>query len=129
MVCQDLVISSGTEFKLKNNEYIVIDYLPVGTNYVITEAEGSRHYYTQIEINGVKVDPGTRITKIAKGQITQANTTIQVEYDNSYYTFELPETGGSGTNLYTMAGISLLLMAGLMYRKKFRERRADTSRN
>lgn len=129
VVCQDLVISSGTEFKLKNNEYIVIDYLPVGTNYVITEAEGSRHYYTQIEINGVKVDPGTRITKIAKGQITQANTTIQVEYDNSYYTFELPETGGSGTNLYTMVGISLLLMAGLMYRKKFRERRADTSRN
>ena len=125
----DLIISSGTEFTLKHGEYIVINYLPVGTKYEIVEAEGDRHSYTQITIGGQKVEPGTRITKTATGYITQANTDIQVEYDNSYYTFELPETGGPGTNLYTMAGISLLLMAGLMYRKKFGERRAGSSRN
>ena len=37
--------------------------------------------------------------------------------------FELPETGGHGTILYTLAGIGLTLTGCLLYRKKFRERR------
>ena len=38
--------------------------------------------------------------------------------------FALPETGGTGTILYTMAGGMIVLFgAGFLYKKKFRERR------
>ena len=39
--------------------------------------------------------------------------------------YELPETGGMGSKLYTMAGAAFLTFgAGFLYKKKFRERRA-----
>lgn len=42
--------------------------------------------------------------------------------------YELPETGGSGFGLYTMAGAALTIFgAGFLYKKKFRERRARKS--
>ena len=41
-----------------------------------------------------------------------------------YSAYALPETGGSGKNLYTMAGaIALMAGAGFLYKKKFRERK------
>ena len=53
------------------------------------------------------------------------NGTGEIRYINIYSTYTLPETGGSGKNLYTIAGgIVLLLGAGFLYKKKFRERRA-----
>ena len=62
----------------------------------------------------------------ASGELTE--TTDSVTFINRT-TYELPESGGPGTNLYTMAGISLLLMAGLMYRKKFKEGGQKSSEN
>lgn len=44
---------------------------------------------------------------------------------NELLPFQLPETGGTGSNLYTMAGaIAAVLGAGFLYKRKFRERRA-----
>ena len=56
-------------------------------------------------------------------ETTQSQYTIK--YINEYILeFALPETGGSGTILYTMAGGMVLLFgAGFLYKKKFRERR------
>ena len=49
-------------------------------------------------------------------------------YVNKVIPYELPETGGSGTILYTMAGVAAILLgAGFMYRKKFREGRVGGS--
>ena len=39
----------------------------------------------------------------------------------------LPETGGPGTTLYTMAGMALLLMSGFMYNLRLRRRRCKAS--
>ena len=55
--------------------------------------------------------PGT--TTITEGNITSGGT--RVVYTNQQ-TYELPETGGTGTTIYTMAGLILVFMAlCLMY--------------
>ena len=46
------------------------------------------------------------------------NDTSQVTYTNKYSAFKLPETGGTGTILYTMAGgMALMFGAGFLYKK------------
>lgn len=98
----------------------------------VEEADESKKsdYYYFTDIEGDVEEPKEDITegKTAEGNIPSANQSA-VQYTNRVILYELPESGGSGTGLYTMAGISLLLTAGLMYRKKFRERSAGSSRN
>ena len=122
-------IANGEEFTLKDGEYISIQYLPKGTKYTIIESG--------VEITGV-VYKGTQITADDKGApptINEgnkevngnipSNNTSEVTYVNKYSVYELPETGGSGLGVYTMAGaIVILFGAGFLYKKKFRERRA-----
>ena len=93
-----------------------------------TSKKSDYYYFTDIE--GDVDDPKTNITedKTAEGSIPSAGQS-EVRFTNRIHIYELPESGGSGTNLYTMAGISLLLMAGLMYRKKFKEGGKYSSRN
>ena len=58
---------------------------------------------------------------VSKGEM------VEIEYNN-IEKFVLPETGGFGTTLYTMAGVAAILLgAGFMYRKKFREGRVGGS--
>lgn len=135
----DLIIWDGGDFTLKNGEYVIVKYLPKGTKYEITELNGAITVTTDSLGNEVKensrVEYFTDITgdgndkkgvladKVAMGDIEE-NTTKEIKYNNKFYTYNLPETGGSGTTLYTIAGVIVLLgSAGLVYRKKFRERR------
>lgn len=127
-------IANGEDFILKDGEYIRIQYLPAGTRYTIIESE--------TEITGV-IYKGTEITQItAKDKedgkepikkdnemeiegIVPSSDTSEVKYINKYSAYALPETGGSGLGVYTMAGaIVILFGAGFLYKKKFRERRA-----
>lgn len=125
-------IANGETFTLKDGEYISIRYLPSGTHYTIKEeTEGEE----SVEIQGIVYD-STQITVDqndaivglqAEGEI-RSKETSKVHYVNKYRTFELPKTGGEGTILYTMAGVvAILLGAGFMYRKKFREGRVGGS--
>ena len=76
-------------------------------------------YNPDITVEGKPGGSGGVIT----GTITK-DSTVRIKYNN-IEKFALPETGGSGTILYTMAGgIVLLFGAGFLYKKKFRERRA-----
>ena len=133
----DLIIWDGGTFTLKNGEYIIVKYLPQGTRYEITESNqaltitdntsevSKAEYFTDITIadneSGNKNDLSD--DKVAEGTISQGNQS-DVGFNNKFYVYELPKTGGSGTTPYTVAGVLCILSgAGLMYRKKFRERR------
>lgn len=127
-------IADGETFTLKNGQYIEIQYLPVEAKYTVTEIAANT------EIEGV-VYKDTDITaddrsgsiqqmknlsedlKIS-GKLPDKNDTSEVEYSNRYYAYALPHTGGSGAEVYAAAGVLILLLgAGFLYRKKFRERR------
>ena len=126
---KDVIVWDGADFTLKNGQYIEVSYLPIGTEFTITEKEGvdsDLYYYTEIEVDGVvqREPEETDSPKTATGVISTSESTVNVKYKNLLYVFELPETGGFGTNIYTMAGVLCLIFgAGFMYRKKFRGRR------
>lgn len=112
-------INSGGTFKLGHNDTIEVFNLPDDTKYTITE---TNH-------DGYKPELGNG----SSGQITK-NETVEgnidwklddkVDYINQTVEYELPETGGSGLMIYTIAGaLCILLGAGFMYTKKARERR------
>ncbi len=157
-VGSDLIVWDGGTFTLKNGEYIVIQFLPQGTRYTVTELNGATkykekkdesgntvydengepvlepdgdsdyYYFTGIVVDGEGQGENLTDDKTASGSIPEAGES-NVLYTNRVLIYELPESGGPGTNLYTMAGISLLLMAGLMYRKKFKEGGKSSSEN
>lgn len=115
----NILIRDGGVFTLSHNEYIVVEYLPVGASYTIEEVKKKDENYVII-INGGEAGSGTVDGSIEGQDITVENV---VNYVNDY-SYELPETGGSGSIKYTMAGVlAILLGAGFMYRKKVRERR------
>lgn len=132
---QNGVISNGTKFTLKHGQYILIQYLPKGTKYTVTEKNGVVYdgevkdgdyiYTTDITANGQEVgkDLGDTGDKTASGSIKEQQTE-EIKYVNKAHAYELPETGGSGIMIYTIAGaLCILLGAGFMYTKKARERR------
>ena len=138
VVENDVLIWNDAKFTLKADEYIIIDFLPNNSKYVIEEVgpvdiiekgpggvlewkeKGDNPYVPEIN-GGTPTGPG----KI-EGTITK-NKTVEITYNNVKI-YNLPETGGEGTVLYTMAGVvAILLGAGFMYRKKFREGRVGGS--
>ena len=131
----DVLIWNNSKFTLKAGEYILINYLPDGSKYTITEVgpvdvtdknpgedpewkeETNNPYIPDISGGGTSEGVG-----VVTGTITK-DSTVEIEYNN-IKRFALPETGGSGTILYTMAGgIVVVFGAGFLYKKKFRERR------
>lgn len=120
----NLVLHHGSYFKLKNGEYIIVKFLPEGTQYTITEKTGSVYcgeiayvYDTDVSVDGGNAESSNTITgDIIKG------TTSEVAYTNKFTIYKLPSTGGTGIYLYMFGGV--LLMAGAMlitYRNKRRE--------
>lgn len=130
-VQSDLIVHDGGTFTLKSGQYVVIKYLPDGTKYEIIETENP-DYDTEITITE---EDGTKQTvsgKVIKGVIKKGSgskiSVQKVGYDNLFHVYNLPKTGGFGTTLYTMAGVAAILLgAGFMYRKKFREGRVGGS--
>ena len=136
----DVLIWNNSRFTLEAGEYIQISFLPKGTRYTIKEIgpvklkptehgqgvdwdEKLDNPYTP-DISGDGNPNGTigEVTgTVSKGEM------VEIEYNN-IEKFVLPETGGFGTTLYTMAGVAAILLgAGFMYRKKFREGRVGGS--
>ncbi len=135
VVDNDILIWNNSKFTLKAGEYIVIKFLPDGSSYTINEIgpvkleqteleegtewklDGNNPYVPEIT-GGTTSSLGTVTGTVSKGSI------VEIEYNN-ILKFSLPETGGPGVGVYTMAGaIVILFGAGFLYKKKFRERRA-----
>ena len=91
-------------FELKENEHVIIDYLPHGASYTITE-------------NGVdgwtvrsKVDNKDDVYGVtAKGEIVQGEAYNVVVFTNTFRP-KLPDTGGKGILLYTCGGAALMAL-------------------
>ncbi len=143
VIAKDVLIWDDAKFTLKAGEYIVISYLPDGTNYTITEVGPVEVEQDANGLNGIAHDENGNPIWIVKpnnpykptidggsssspGVVTGTifkQERVGITYNN-HYKFALPETGGTGTILYTMAGGMVLLFgAGFLYKKKFRERR------
>ena len=134
VISNDILIWNNAKFTLKKGEYIVIKYLPEGSCYTISEVgpvkvkDRNPGEELEWEVSGnnpylPETSGGTNNgSGVVTGTITK-NNRVEIEYNN-VLKFALPETGGSGTILYTMAGGMVLLFgAGFLYKKKFRERR------
>ncbi|HIV42360.1 MAG TPA: fibro-slime domain-containing protein [Candidatus Mediterraneibacter guildfordensis] len=108
-----LLTGGKGSFKLKANEYVIIDYLQHGTKYTIKEtgAEG-------FEVSN-QIDSGTiNKSETVVGTIPQGKGSI-VLFTNTARP-KLPNTGGTGTTLFVFGGMFLmgLAYAGIVYRKR-----------
>ncbi len=122
---EPLVGGTG-RFSLKANEYAIIRFLQYGTKYTISETACPGYTVTTIVDNRVGEEAAVyedNKTWTANGEVESGN--------NSNITFinkvrpKLPETGGSGTLLYTTGGTALLA-AALLY--DIRRRKAQRSK-
>ncbi|MDD5907689.1 MAG: fibro-slime domain-containing protein [Clostridia bacterium] len=98
-------IKSGGTIALKANDTVTISGIPTGTFYRVTEAEESRA--------GYKVTADGNEGYIASGKI-ETGAIKPASFVNTPY-YELPSTGGGGTEWYTAGGLCLMAAAGLLY--------------
>lgn len=114
----DVIIYDGGTFQLKNGEYIIVKYLPVGARYYVTEVDPDPDVY----LTTVSTNNGAPIT----GRFT--NGTIQklsqetVRFVNQTF-YELPASGGLGPKSFYIMGTLLFFGAAIllivqMYRHK-----------
>ncbi len=108
-----LLTGGKGSFKLKANEYVIIDYLQHGTKYIIKEtgAEG-------FEVSN-QIDSGTiNKSETVVGTIAQGISNFVLFINTARP--KLPNTGGTGTTLFVFGGMFLmgLAYAGIVYRKR-----------
>ena len=100
-------------FKLKADEYVIIDYLQHGTHYTIkeTNVEGFTVSNTIDNGNPNQSAEVTGTTPVGKNSIVLFTNTARPK---------LPNTGGIGTTLFVFGGMFLmgLAYAGIVYRKR-----------
>ena len=95
-----------------------IDGLPIGASIAFAETDYGIPGYNwsgTVSVNGAEA------TNAVEGTVTVSTEIQTVDFENTYVAgVELPATGGSGTLLYTVSGLMLILLAGvlLMSRKR-----------
>lgn len=118
VVKQDVIIYDGGSFELKAGEYVIINYLPYGTQYAITETNVP-YYTVSYQVNGgtpTEGDTATgQIPTGGSGSVVYTNTAMPV----------LPSTGGSGTKPYAIGGLLLTTAALLLLYINKKRRKED----
>lgn len=113
---ETLLIEGGNmpyEFKLKDGQYMVVSYLPLGTKYTVTEVvAGSPGFRTSYGINGGALTEGL----VAAGDIPTTEG-AHVLFRN-FRPSALPQTGGIGTIGFYLGGAALLTAAGALGRRR-----------
>ena len=100
-----LIQGGKGSFKLKAKEYVIIDYLPYGTKYTITETGESNGYTVSNQVNGAAVDYDVT----AEGEIKEGHNG-NVVFTNTFRP-KLPDTGGSGVWALSIGGLTLMTFA------------------
>ncbi len=93
-----------------------IDGLPVNTKVFFEESGYNKDGYNW---NGTVTNQIEEEGKMKGGAVASSDdplpTTAQVDFENTYTAgVELPATGGSGTLIYTVAGMGLIVLAGML---------------
>ena len=100
-------------FKLKADEYVIIDYLQHGTHYTIKETNADGFTVSSTIDNGNPNQSAevTGTTPVGKNSIVLFTNTCRPK---------LPSTGGTGTVWYTFGGIALILFLPMyvLYRRR-----------
>ncbi len=137
VIGNDILIWNNAKFTLKAGERIVVNFLPDGSRYTIEEIgpvtvkptePGEGTDWEESPNNNPYIPETSGGTSSGLGKVTgvinvKTASKIEVKYNN-VLKFALPETGGPGTEVYAAAGALLILLsAGFVYKKKFRERR------
>lgn len=118
VVKQDVIIYDGGSFDLKAGEYVIINYLPYGTKYTITETNVPYYTVTYQVDNGTSTDGYTATGQIptgGNGSVVFTNTAMPV----------LPSTGGPGTLGYTLGGLAVMAGAFWIYKNQKGKRGRD----
>lgn len=121
---------NDTHLTLAHGEGITIHGIPIGVKWTIIEGtpvyDENGNFVTVEE----KSPDGYIVSwKADSGTVTEDNTSTgsividgtDVQYINNS-TYELPETGGAGTQMYTMGGLLLMLTAGILLMYSHRRR-------
>lgn len=142
---QEAALGDGVCFTLKKGQHILVPSLPKGTKFTIKEvgvligdevprvnpvwgegengksawryrlkADGEADHQYEYFVGEGKCENGEYSDEIA-GE----DANVSVNFSNTYYSYELPKTGGAGTWGLTGAGLLLMLAAGcLLVRKR-----------
>ena len=133
VLIDDVVLFNNGVFSLKNNQYILIEDLPQGTTYTITEVDteslNNTHYTydTDIFVNGEQKVTGELDWqhKTVTGTIGGSQKVEAVKFNNNYHVFGLPETGNAATpEVYALCGGALALASIVILRKRRKKVRA-----
>ena len=119
VVKQDVIIYDGGSFDLKAGDYVIINYLPYGTKYTITETDVP-YYVVTYQVDGSTPTNGYtaagQIPTGGNGSVVFTNTAMPV----------LPDTGGAGTQSYIMGGLLFMsLSASLLLYIHFKRRKEE----
>ncbi len=115
----DIILWDHATFSIKGDEYVIIDYLPLGTQYTVTEKkvngkEGD--YEPFVRINNEDID-----AHIATGTITEDQPKVRfVNARNA-----LPETGGIGAEWFWVGGGLIMTFAIVAYTRGKTRRRGE----
>ena len=125
------------QFNLNYLEKDILSY-PAVFYYRITENAagdtGVRYdaaaYVVKVTVSQTDGVTSAQVTGLWKGgeplwTSASADAMPQISFVNTVLQYELPETGGSGTNLYTMGGLLLMAGAGLLLYIQTRRRKED----
>ncbi len=106
-------------FQLGHGMELNITGIPLGTAWTVTE-DDTAAYSVSYRIGSQESAPG----QTAAGTLPAGGDTVC--FVNAAY-YELPETGGAGTNWYTAGGLLLLAGAGILLLCKYQKRRKGGS--
>ena len=110
-------VKSGQTITMKAGQTATIRGIPAGTYYRVTETEESRKGYSTTVNNGSGyIASGT----VASGSVHPAS------FVNTPFC-ELPSTGGTGTELYTIGGMLLIAAAGILLYIQSKRKRGHAS--
>lgn len=101
-------------FALSHEQAVTISGIPWGARVVVTE-ESREGYIPSCQIGDAQAVQGN------EAEVTVDRENISLRFENRC-AYELPQTGGSGTNLYTLGGLLQMAAAAcLLYFQKKRD--------